>query len=555
MIPALLFLPGLGGFPYPSTVAAFSDMSLTHYPYAIYLRQSLLIDHRIPLWCPLIFSGAPFAANPLSGLWYLPGWIGLLFPLPLGFNLLVAAHLFWGGVGLYLLLRKEGLGYVPAIFGGLVFSSLPKFFAHYGAGHLTLLYAVPWTPWLLAASNPSQIRPKWRSVLLPTWEPVILALIFIADPRWGVFAGLLWAAYSLLGTQVPDQADKISPIATRLAGIILKTCWALLLAAPLLLPLVEFAGLSTRANMAQADRLAYSLPISRLLGLAVPDFHGFHEYMLYLSQAVLILAILAPLISGSRRETRFWLAVLLISLLISLGENFPPYRWLTGQPGISWLRVPARVLFVSGLAAAALASHALERMSQPLERSKKRRASLCAVGYASFLLALFLGVAAIAGSAPLNFGWAAALASLFVIWILLRLNGQISHQIWLGGLMALCMIDLGVMNRSLFVHRPKDLVLAEGGRWRRRSKKSIRRAAFFGSIPLHTASPSRPLPSNTLSLQMEWTRSTLRPMQISWSLPLASLGWDMPSRFRRSQAEILQRTTKDTCPIPCCSAC
>ena len=463
VIPIFLFLPRLGSFPYPSPEAAFSDMSLTHYPYAIYLRQSLLIDHRIPLWCSLIFSGAPFAANPLSGLWYPPGWIGLLFPLPLGFNLLVAAHLFWGGVGLYILLRKEGLDYTPAIFGGLVFMALPKFFAHYGAGHLTLLYAVPWTPWLLAASNPSQTRSIWHSILLPTWEPVILALIFIADPRWSVCAGLLWAAYSLCAPIAPNESVIIRPIATRSAGLILRTCWALLLAAPLILPLAEFAGLSTRAEMAQADRLAYSLPISRLLGLAVPDFHGFHEYMLYLSQSVLLLAILAPLFSGSRRETRFWLSVFLISLLISLGENFPPYNWLTGLPGISWLRVPARALFVSGLAAAALASYALERMSKPLDHSQTRRAGLLAVGYAGFLIALFLGVTAIAGSSPLNFGWAAALASFLVIWILLRLNGKISHQIWLGGLIALCLIDLGVMNRSLFVHRPKDLVLAEGG--------------------------------------------------------------------------------------------
>ncbi len=323
---------------------------------------------------------------------------------------------------------------------------------------------------------------------------------------------------------VPDQAEKINPIAIRLAGLIIKTCWALLLAAPLILPLAEFAGLSTRAGMAQADRLAYSLPISRLLGLAVPDFHGFHEYMLYLSQVVLILAILAPLVSGSRRETRFWLAVFLISLLISSGENFPPYRWLTGLPGISWLRVPARALFVSGLAAAALASHALERMSQPLDRSNETPGK------------------------PVH-SW--------LCWFPARVvpgrhcdRRQHSPEFRLGSSAGIdrrhldpAAVERADLSPDLVGRFDRSLRDRSGGYgpvavrasskgsgallkefcWRRRSKESIRRAALTESIPPHTASPSRPLPSNTLSLQMEWTRSTSKPMPISWSRPLASL--------------------------------
>ena len=151
LAPLLLLLPALGSFPYPSAEAPYSDMTLAHYPYAIYLRQALLVEHRLPLWSSLILSGSPFAANPLSGLWYPPGWLALLFPLPLGFNLLVLLHLLWGGLGMLLFLRGEGLSHPPALLGALGFEALPKLFAHYGAGHLTLIYAVAWTPWLLWA--------------------------------------------------------------------------------------------------------------------------------------------------------------------------------------------------------------------------------------------------------------------------------------------------------------------------------------------------------------------------------------------------------------------
>ena len=151
LIPLLLFLPGLGAFPYPAAEAQFSDITVAHYPYAIYLRHSLLVDHHLPLWSQLILSGSPLAANPLSGISYPPGWLALLFPLPLGFNVLVILHMLLGGVGMYQLLRSEGLEHPEALLAALGFEALPKLFAHYGAGHLTLLYAIPWTPWLLWA--------------------------------------------------------------------------------------------------------------------------------------------------------------------------------------------------------------------------------------------------------------------------------------------------------------------------------------------------------------------------------------------------------------------
>ena len=42
---------------------------------------------------------------------------------------------------MYRLLRAEGLEHRPALLGALAFEAIPKLFAHYGAGHLTLLYA------------------------------------------------------------------------------------------------------------------------------------------------------------------------------------------------------------------------------------------------------------------------------------------------------------------------------------------------------------------------------------------------------------------------------
>jgi hypothetical protein len=177
----LIFLPSLTGFPYPSADALYSDLSISHYPNAVFLKRSLGEQGVIPLWSSTILSGYPFAANPLAGLLYPPGWLALIFPLPLGFNLLVMLHLLWGGAGMYVLLRAEGLAQPPSLLAALAFGTLPKLFAHYGAGHLSLLYAVPWTPWLLwslHARGQRKFAGGWW------WTSLILAFIFLADPRY-----------------------------------------------------------------------------------------------------------------------------------------------------------------------------------------------------------------------------------------------------------------------------------------------------------------------------------------------------------------------------------
>ena len=246
LLPTVLLLPGLGAFPYPSPDANDSDLSITHYANATFLRRSIIEWGQIPLWSPTILSGYPFAANSLSGLWYPLGWLALLFPLPFGFNIVLLLHLLLGGLGMYLFIRALGRSHQAALFGALAFEALPKVFAHYGAGHLTMVYAIMLTPWLLLA----EVR---------SWQPlgsfglrqpgILLALIALADPRWAVYAGLLWATFSLLGS---SQALRI-----KLDVFVKQSILALALAAPLLLPLLEYSQLSTRAQMAPADLLAY----------------------------------------------------------------------------------------------------------------------------------------------------------------------------------------------------------------------------------------------------------------------------------------------------------
>ncbi|MDI6696441.1 MAG: hypothetical protein QME21_15445 [Anaerolineales bacterium] len=449
-LPLAVLVPDANGFPYPNDAARYSDVPISHYPNAIYFRRALLQEGRLPLWSPNILSGAPFAANPLAGMWYPPGWLALALPLPLGFNLLIMFHLLWGGIGMCRLLRQEGLGYMGAIFGGVGFELLPKLFAHFGAGHVSLLYALPWTPWLLfAARCNAEKNNSWK-------EAIILAMIFLADPRWSAYAGLLWAAKYFFTSRPREWLS--------LGYRIVRQClMALLLAAPLALPLWEFTRLSSRATMDVQDVLTHSLAPVRLLGMFYPDWGGFHEYMIYSGQAALVLCLVAWLTVGRNPSLRFWMATALVAVLWALGSYLPPIMLLARLPGLDLLRVPSRSLFLWGLAIIVSAAYAVDHLSRnPFDAAMRRCVSLATTGLATFSLALIGGIWLLGRSIPMNFLWGGAFMLASSLWINLRLQRRLSNIVWLAGLIIVCLADWLVMDLSLFTYRSPNIVLAEG---------------------------------------------------------------------------------------------
>jgi len=472
LIPLLLFIPGLNDFAYSSPDAPYSDLVISHYPNALYLKRAIVEWRVIPLWSPTILSGYPFAANPLSGLWYPPGWLALLFPLPLGFNLVVMVHLLLGGIGLYRLLRIEGLPHQAALFGALAFESLPKFFAQYGAGHLTLIYAISWTPWLIAFGVERLRQPSWLQ------PGPILALIFLADPRWAPYAGLLWILYYVAHSQyrkrevvdtddqpeetLPFIADQSKSPISNLKFLLSNLLIAALLTAPLALPLLEYARNSTRNALTIEDIFAFSLPPARLLGLLFPDFGGNHEWMIYPGGAVLALLFVAVIASIRRKKVHFWLLVFILSALFAMGSNLPLQPALAKIPGFDLLRVPARALFLTGMAGAVLASYGLDALIVR-RKEKTRGVSLVLMGLTTFCVVFTLSVGVLVDVWARNFLWGAGAVLVGSIWILGLLKGKISHQIWIVGLFGMAILDWSAVSASVLSFRPNDLISSQGG--------------------------------------------------------------------------------------------
>ena len=152
LLAAFLLGVGLGAdsLPFPPE-ATFSDAVTAHWPNALLLRRAVLDEGALPLWQPGIFSGTPFAANPLSKVWYPPQWLVLLLPPALHLNVLIWLHLTLAGLGAWQWGRATGLARGPAALAGAGYALAPRLIAAVGSGHVDLAYAAAWVPWLLWA--------------------------------------------------------------------------------------------------------------------------------------------------------------------------------------------------------------------------------------------------------------------------------------------------------------------------------------------------------------------------------------------------------------------
>jgi len=479
LLPVLFIALGASRFPFPGWGGAYSDITVTHYPNAYYLKEALL-KGEIPLWSPTILSGYPFIANPLSGMWYPPGWLALLLPLPMGFNLVAALHVLWGGLGMYYLLRKEGLGKEACAFGALAYAMMPKWVGHYGAGHLSLVYAFSWTPWLLSAAWEDLKREAVAKQITP-YPSAVLALTFLADVRWAAYAGLLWWVYRLAHSH---------NLGWSLKSLFLQSSLAFICAAPLALPLLEYTRLSTRSALTSEDLFAFSLPVERVLGLIYPDFQGSPEWVLYPGAFLLCLGLYGILISGWK--SRFWFLIGLVGVLLALGILNPIAQILLRIPGIAWLRIPSRSLFLTDFALVMLSAFALEQLLRAPMLARTRVVQKVWVALGEFAVLLAIGSWIFAGQISLEYAWGAVALVLASAWLMLGLNGwpRLSQRLWYGGLIGLCLVDLGMIDRSLLTFRPAQEVFQEGelaAQWLAHQPGLFRVYSPSYSIPQHTA--------------------------------------------------------------------
>jgi hypothetical protein len=329
-------------------------------------------------WCPGMFAGYPLFAETQTGPLYPPTFaLFSLLPATLAFSWSVVLHFAFAGWGMWLVLRRAGVGVAGALLAGLVFELSGFLVTH--VVHFNLLTGAAWTPWV-ALGAMGVARGSARSAM---FLAVAIAMLLLgAHPYATLMNLLLAAAVSLALPDRPRTALRRS--VPFLGGAVLLGAG---IAAVQVLPTRAFLPRTPRGEGVDWSFLTFgSFPPWHVATLAAPDVYGtpvtatywagpdwshYAETCAFVGLLTLGLAVVALVLRRDRFTTTL-VALASVSFLLMLGRYTPVYRILTMIPLLESTRLPARFALPFTFAVAALAGLGLDALRTASAADRRR---------------------------------------------------------------------------------------------------------------------------------------------------------------------------------------
>lgn len=361
-VPFGTFSPGR--FPAKNTL--ITDPVLQTYPWRELVIENLK-SQVIPLWNPYSFGGQPLLANVQSSVFQVLNIFFFIFPFKLAWSLNIILPSILTSVFTYLFLSNLEIGSkklskTAALFGATILPFSGFFIAWLEWG--TIVTTAMWLPLILLAIN------KIFSKHSPLW---LAALIFAVSQT--IFSGHLQTAiYVLLASTLylaamSPKSRNFAALSKVIAGLVL----GILIAAPQILPTMEFINLSSRTtDQGYFDsRLDWFIPVKHLVQIVAPDFFGnpttlnywgvwnYGEFVSFVGVIPLILALFALLKMKEIPSSRFFAVLLFISLLSGLSNPISKLPYTLNLPLVSSMQ-PSRIIFLLVFGLGCLSAFGLE---------------------------------------------------------------------------------------------------------------------------------------------------------------------------------------------------
>ncbi len=465
-----------------------NDLTSLFLPRFFWISDAIREDGSVPQWDPRGFAGRPNLGNPQAGLWYPPIWPLWLIGKPASLGWLTVAHFFWSGIGLLVLCRALKISPLGSTLGAIIWMLNPYTIAQFVEGHLPHLWGVSWYPWAFFGGLLVQ---RGASVPGVVTVGVSLAMALLAGhPQEGLYLALglmVWALVDLiyairLQNRALLEAERAPPgrtllswsLAMILAGGLTAVEWLPdLMARPFAVPITR--GGTGPYHLYPSDALELLSPEALGGRSNSIDRTNHWESMLSIGLGPLVLLITAVCSRRERSRSRVWLFLLVLSLLHASGERLLLSEAVAKLiPGLAGLRVPARSLFLGGLAAAVLATIGFEtvRLSTRRDAWRTLRALLVVLGIlialplldgptrSSAWIRWTIGMTRI-GDDPVFRSIGSGIVICFLLWIL-RPNHPRIAAFGIGGLAIVelvlyCSVTLPVTPPSTFLRSPDPL--------------------------------------------------------------------------------------------------
>jgi len=359
------------------------DFGFFAYPLASFQRECFW-HGELPFWDPYNECGVPFLAQWNTMSLYPPALLYLLLPLHWSLGVFSLLHLWFAGMGMYLLARRWAGNDFAAAFAGTVFA--------FNGLTLNLLMwpshiaTISWMPWVVLLVE-STWRDGSRKFFLAALAGAMQMLaggpetIFLT---WLILAAL-WIRHLIKGT------DSCSGTFWSFPAVVLLVA---ALASAQLLPFLDLAAHSQR-NTGYAD-LRWSMPGSGWVNFLVPMAFGdtrnngvfFQHGQLWTSSYYFgIAAVSLAMIAAAcvrRAPIRLLTTFAIIAVIFALGENtfvYPTLRKLI--PALGLVTYPIKFTLLLTFAIPLLSAFALaEVQKKNLARS---------LGFSTLVLLALMG--------------------------------------------------------------------------------------------------------------------------------------------------------------------
>jgi hypothetical protein len=457
----------------------WEDFLYQYYPNRTFAAVSMSMG-QLPLWNPFTFNGVPFQADIQSALFYPPNMLLTLFVSGGQLNfywleLQVIAHIMIGGVGMYFLAREFKLQSLPALFSGLVFALSGFMITH--AIHQPIICQVAWFPIITLLFRRALLRSSVKYMIV---GGLLLGMAVLAGfPQISLyffFFLLLYFLFEFISTTGESGFRKASPMIPLAGGVVVI---ALALAALQLLPTIELAPQSQRAEITYTKSLEGSLSWTQLILGISPKFFGasgaaestywgpgvywsYWETSFYLGIAGLVAILFAIPLARKNRNVAFFLGIIVFTLLYVTGDGFFLHKFFYSVvPGFSKFRSIGRLTILTTLAGALVAGFGMEEFLRRASggSARVRNAIFAVAGVALvFWLAVNAGFLQPSGNAQAYeqvhaIASAAAITTLilsFVVAALLWFNakGSIAAGMFCILLIAVQFIDINIFGST-----------------------------------------------------------------------------------------------------------
>jgi hypothetical protein len=352
----------------------FRDYGMFSYPVAHFQRQSFW-HGEWPLWNPFNYCGIPFLAQWNTMSLYPLSILYLALPMPWSLSFFCLAHLFWGGLGMFLLARQWTGRSWGAAFAGVVFA--------FNGLSLNLLMwpshtaTFSWMPWVLWTGQLAW-RQGGRKLF---WAALAASMQMLAGgPETIVFS---WVILCLLACAdfLALTANKNTCCSGGRRRLVMRLSLlggsVALISSAQLLPFLELLAHSRNSGYSGASTHNWAmpfwgwanflLPLFRALPLAQGVYFPNSQYWTssyYIGIGTVLLAVIG-LWRMHEARVRLLGGLCLLALVLAWGNASPLFGLLrTCFPPLGMARDPVKLIIIVVALAPLLAAFGFQSLSQ-----------------------------------------------------------------------------------------------------------------------------------------------------------------------------------------------